>query len=392
MLISFFVASSRTYPLQKTTSSPSRQLTQISPPVPPIPTDSASPAVLPTSPASPQLAPVRDTPVTLKLLPLESDANVKGRGGMVGERPTTTVERELPRPPEGTVHTHDATPPSKAYGKRRSMSVGEVDLKKAANATLTTLPVPMGPREKLSEDSVGWDSTIRGIFSDFGKETPQLDQDPTLGLRVPSVPSPLTPRFRMRSAEQTTTATAQPDIRQMASSPPPGVKPNPTIVAHAPDTDGVSVRGESMETPETSVSSRSPPLFTGTSIRAFSYSQRSFPSAGSRPLGPRSASSTHTPSGSRERLFAHPRPAAFNSEPSLVPTNSSAISSPLFTFSQHDLTTSLGQQLRRLPSDSLGPTDPEVIETRGKENARRAWEEDEAFMTKERIAEWLGGV
>jgi len=33
-----------------------------------------------------------------------------------------------------------------------------------------------------------------------------------------------------------------------------------------------------------------------------------------------------------------------------------------------------------------------VIETRGKENARRAWEEDEGFLTKERIAEWLGGV
>ena len=308
---------------------------QISPPVPPIPTDSAPPAVLPTSPTSPQLAPVRDTPVPLKLLPLESEANVKGRGVI---RPITAVERELPRPPEGIVHTHDAAPPSKAYGKRRSMSVGEVDLKKATNATLTTLPVPMGPREKRSEDSVGWDSTIRGIFSDFGKETPQLDQDPTLGLHVPSVPSPLTPRFRMRSAEQATTATAQPDMRQMASSPPPVVKPNPTIVAHAPDTDGVSVRGESMETPETSISSRSPPLFTGTSMRAFSYSQRSFPSAGSRPLGPRSASSTHTPSGSRERLFVHPRPVAFNSEPSLVPTNGSAISSPFSTFSQHDLT------------------------------------------------------
>jgi PH/SEC7 domain-containing protein len=271
------------------------------------------------------------------------------------------------------------------------MSVGEVDLKKAANATLTTLPSPMGPREKRSEDSVGWDSTIRGIFSDFGKESPQLYHDPALSLRVPSVPSQLTPRLRIRSAEQTTTATSQPDIRQMASSPPPVVKPNPTIVAHAPDADGMSVRGETTETSETSVSPRSPPLFTGTSMRALSYSQRPFPSAGSRPLGPRSAS--HTPSGSRERLLVHSRPA-FNStsEPTLVPTNGSAISSPLSTFSQHDLTNSSGQQLRRLPSDSLGPTDPEVIETRGKESARRAWEEDESFMTKERIAEWLGGL
>jgi PH/SEC7 domain-containing protein len=365
---------------------------QMSPPVPPIPTDSASPPVPPASvalPTSPRLVPARDTPVTLKLLPLESEANAKGRGVIIGEPPLKAIDCERSRSPERTVHTLDATPPSKLHGKRRSMSVGEVDLKKAANATLTTLPVPMGPREKRSEDSVGWDSTIRGIFSDFGKEPSQLDQDAALGLRVP--PSPLTPRLRMRSAEQTTSAAAQPDIRQMASSPPLGVKPNPTIVAHAPDTDGVSVR-ESTETPETSASSRSPPLFTGTSTRAFSYSQRPFPSAASRPLGPRSASSTHTPSGSRDRLLVHPRPVAFNSEPSLVPTNGSAISSPLSTFSQHDLSTSPGQQLRRYPSDSLGPTDSEVVETRGKECARRAWEEDEAFMTKERIAEWLGGL
>lgn len=376
----------------KTTSSPSRQIVQMSPPVPPIPTDSASPAVPPASvalPTSPQLAPVRDAPVTLKLLPLESEANAKGRGVIIGEPPLKAIERERSRSPERTVHTLDATPPSKLHGKRRSMSVGEVDLKKAANATLTTLPVPMGPREKRSEDSVGWDSTIRGIFSDFGKGPSQLDQDAALGLRVP--PSPLTPRLRMRSPEQTTSTTAQPDIRQMASSPPPGVKPNPTIVAHAPDTDGASVR-ESTETPETSASSRSPPLFTGTSMRAFSYSQRPFPSAASRPLGPRSASSAHTPSGSRDRLLVHPRPAAFNSEPSLVTTNGSAIPSPLSAFSQNDLTTSPGQQLRRFPSDSLGPTDSEVVESRGKESARRAWEEDEAFMTKERIAEWLGGV
>ena len=369
------------------------------PPVPPIPTDTSSPAVSLVSeaiPTSPQLTPVRAIPDTLKLLPFESEANVKGRGAMNrgamnSTPPLTTVERESPRLPERTVHSHDATAPGKTlgHGKRRSMSVGEADLKKAANTALTTLPpVPASAREKRSEDSMGWDSTIRGIFSEFGKEPSRLDQDLTganpLGLRVPSAS-----RLRMQSAEPTTTATTPADIRQMASSPPPLVKPNPTIVAHAPDADRVSVRGESTETPETSVSSRTPPLFTGTSARAFSHSQRSFPSAGSRPLGPRSASSAHTPSGSRERLLAHPRPVAFNSEPSLVTTNGS---SPLSAFSHNDLTTSPGQQLRRLPSDSLGPTDPEVIETRGKECARRAWEEDEGFLTKERIAEWLGGL
>ncbi|KAI9442110.1 hypothetical protein H4582DRAFT_2072665 [Lactarius indigo] len=371
----------------KTTSSPSRQMMQIPPPVPPIPTDAAPPVMSLGSealPTSPQLVPVRAAQDTLRLLPLESEANLKVA---ISESPLTAVERERPRSPERTPRTHDATTPGKTqiHGKRRSMSVGEVDLKKAANTAKTALPPPASAREKRSEDSMGWDSTIRGILSDFGKEPSQLDQDSTGGGHLAFV-------LRMRSAEPTTTTTTPTDIRQIASSPSPVVKPNPTIVAHAPDTDGVSIRGESSETPETGVSSRSPPLFTGTSARAFSYSQRSFPSACSRPLGPRSASSAHTSSESRERLLAHSRPVAFNSEPSLLANNGSSAPSPLSAFSQHDLTSSPGQQLRRLPSDSLGPTDSEVIETRSKECARRAWEEDEGFLTKERIAEWLGGV
>jgi hypothetical protein len=40
----------------------------------------------------------------------------------------------------------------------------------------------------------------------------------------------------------------------------------------------------------------------------------------------------------------------------------------------------------------LGPIDPEELEARGKECAKRAWEEDEEFLAKERIAEWLGGI
>jgi hypothetical protein len=35
---------------------------------------------------------------------------------------------------------------------------------------------------------------------------------------------------------------------------------------------------------------------------------------------------------------------------------------------------------------------PEELEARGKECAKRAWEEDEDFLVKERIAEWLGGM
>jgi hypothetical protein len=45
-----------------------------------------------------------------------------------------------------------------------------------------------------------------------------------------------------------------------------------------------------------------------------------------------------------------------------------------------------------MTSRKLGPTDPDEVEVRGKECAKRAWEEDEDFLAKERIAEWLGGM
>ncbi|KAI0305683.1 hypothetical protein B0F90DRAFT_1815266 [Multifurca ochricompacta] len=390
-------------------SSPSRRTMQTPPPVPSLSADRASPVAsqLPEpSPASSQPTPLRTTSDLSKPLPsLEGEADGKGKSTVVSEPSLVAAEREptigpslRPQSPEKTVRACDTTTPVRVFGhgKRRSMSVGEVDLKKATNNVSTALPLPIGMYEKRSEDSVGWDSTIRGILSDFKGELSQLDQDPiaknTLALRVPSAPPERPLRPRMRSAEATTSAMMQSDTRHPTSSPLPTLRPNPTIVAHAPDADGESNHRESTEMPEASMSPRSPSLFSGTSMRAFSYSQRPFPSAGARPLGPRSASSTHASSDARDRLLAHPRRTAFNSEPSLVPANGNAVSSPLSAISQQDLTTSPSQQLRRLPSDSLGSTDPDKIEVRGKECARRAWEEDESFLVKERIAEWLGGV
>lgn len=308
-------------------------------------------------------------------------------------------ERSLPpsprsRSPEKTVRARDAMAPVRAlgHGKRRSMSVGEVDLKKATHSTLATVPPPSSPLAKRSEDSMGWDSTIRGILSDFKGELSQLDQDSvvtnTLDLRVPSAPQHLI-RPRKRTAEPTTPTATQPDTGWTA--PLPTLKPNPTIVAHAPDTDGVSVGREPMELPETIMSPRSTSLSTGGATRT-SHSQRPFLSAGTRPLGPRNASNTLTPSEQRDRLQAHHRPKPFNSEPSLVPANANVVSPPRSALSQQDLTAGPSQQLRRLPSDGLRPSEPEEVEGRGKECARRVWEEDEEFLAKEKIAEWLGGM
>ena len=281
------------------------------------------------------------------------------------------------------------------HGKRRSMSVGEVDNMKTPSPSLTPVIPPPSTREKRSEELVGWDSTMRCILSDFKGEISQFDQNTTaatnvLGLCV-APGSQQHARSHMHSADPSSSASTRPDIRLATSSPPPTIKPNPTIVAHAPDADETGVRRGSIDTPDAIVSPRSPQFLAGSTIRASSYSHRPFPSAGTRPLGPRSASSMHPSSEARGRLLSHPRPTAYNSEPSLVPSSANAVTPPLSALSQQDLSTSPGQQFRQLISKS-GPIDPEELEARGKECAKRLWEEDEEFLAKERIAEWLGGV
>ncbi len=275
------------------------------------------------------------------------------------------------------------------------MSVGEVDLMKVPSSSLTPV-TPPSAREKRSEDLLGWDSTMRGILSDFKGQLSQFDQDTTvatntLGLPVAPGSSQQHARSRIQSADPGSSTSTQPDIRQATSSPPPTIKSRPTIVTHAPDADETGLRRGSIDTPDAIVPPRAPQLFTASTIRASSYSQRPYPSAGTRPLGPRSASSMHPSSEARGRLLAHPRRTAYNSEPSLLPTSANAVTLPPSALSQQDLSTSPSQQFRQLTSKS-GPTDPEELEARGKECAKRVWEEDEEFLAKERIAEWLGGM
>jgi PH and SEC7 domain-containing protein len=355
---------------------------------------------------SPRIAPNLTAPDMSKPLPpLQTGATASSKSFtyihplcVLSNVDSLVLSSRLPSPRK-TIPTHDTTTSVRAlgHGKRRSMSVGEVDHMKAPSSTLTPVIPPLNAREKRSEESMGWDSTMRGILSDFKGELSQFDQDATgattnmLGLRVATGSSQQQVRSRIQSGDPSSSNSTQPDIRLATSSPPPTIKPNPTIVAYAPDADETGVRRGSVDTSDAIVPPRSPLLLTGSTIRASSYSQRPFPSTGIRPLGPRSASSMHPSSEARGRLSAHPRPTAFNSEPSLLPASPNTVTPPLSALSQQDLSTSPSQQFRQLISKS-GSIDPEELEARGKECARRAWKEDEEFLVKERIAEWLGGV
>ncbi len=250
------------------------------------------------------------------LPPLQNGATGSGKSDMFPYQLPIVIQRGSssglhPRPQSPVKPVRAAmTPIRTGPGKRRSLSVSEVDIKKATSSSLAPVPPPPSAHEKRSEEeSTGWDATIRGILSDFSK----LDQDnttptDTLDLRLPSTSAQRPARLRIRSAEPVTSA-SQPDSRQATSSPPPTMKPNPTIVAYAPDTDEASVRRGNADPPEVIVSGRSPPL-TGAGYRAFTHSQRPFTSTtstGNRPLGPRSVSNVHTSLEAR----APPHPVQF---------------------------------------------------------------------------------
>lgn len=121
----------------------------------------------------------------------------------------------------------------------------------------------------------------------------------------------------------------------------------------------------------------------------------------------------HAHSASREsnRLRVQHRSTASASEPSLIPDRDEgraceqpntirAVSSPnrfvdpravpgLAVASQQDLTTNdLRFSLRQSPGKQEDTAD---LDNRGKDLAARCWGEDEEFLPKDKIAEWLGG-
>ncbi|KAI0043650.1 hypothetical protein FA95DRAFT_1609196 [Auriscalpium vulgare] len=392
-------------------SSPSRRPDPLAPPVPPLPTHSRS--KLPSPVADIFMAsPIR--PDTSKPLP-QIDAEEKSVNDIAFDDQSLIMVERSPRPrarsrsrsPEKTLRSRpDATVKASGHTKRRSMSVGEIDLKKAMSDASSATPLPQLPqtaKEKRSQDSQGWDSTMHGILSDFKGQLSQLDpiSASPLDLHVPETPPRRLTKPRVQSAELPSTRTPRENFRQVASSPLPQTAPIVTLgsAPSAEDDDGSSETSGHVEAPI--VPPRSSSLQTPVRGRSGSNSlaPRQYPSAGlaGRPLGPRSPSYAtqalhgHTSSRDSTRLWAQPRGTAFSSEPSLIPEDGRSVSTTLSAVSQQDLTSS-GHGLRRFPSENLTIDDPAEIEAKGKDLATRCWDEDETFLAKEKIAEYLGGV
>ncbi|THH27852.1 hypothetical protein EUX98_g6347 [Antrodiella citrinella] len=328
-------------------------------------------------------------------------------GDEVDKSMVIVKERNHTPSPTSTV-THDS---SKMPGiapvarkKRRSMSVSDAELKRAMTAaSATNAPLRRSGEPKRSEDTTGWANALSGMLSDFKGETSLLDLD----LRDPSTPA-RRQAYRTKS-DKTSTSPSQdirPTVKPYSSAP---IERAPSLSIQSSSGTEESLFNAVLNSPATSPSPPNEPIIPirksslqNSPIRTAAgsagaaqarspglrYGPRSPPGRGGPNFPP-----VTSPTRSANRLRAQHRSTASSSEPSLVPTrrDDGRVHSLIGASSQQDLATS--EILSRFAAQRSSAKKDETtdIGTRGKELATRCWDEDETFLAKDKIAEWLGG-
>ncbi|KIY53114.1 hypothetical protein FISHEDRAFT_34005 [Fistulina hepatica ATCC 64428] len=247
--------------------------------------------------------------------------------------------------------TSPAAPSTTRTMKRRSASVGQVDL-----AGL-----------KLQDNDAG---SFSGMISDFQGALSSLG---------PSTYDSLHLRDPTSSAAQSSTARAD------AMSTP---------IINLPDRP--PVRSSSLTTPsppkrapgrQTRPASMTHPTRSSTT----SYGHAPSLTLRSQNIGnsSRSSASPASPLSGAHLRIMH-RSTASSSEPSLIPVGDESCPPPSYgrRSSHQDLSARRFSAISQLSKSGDGDVD---IDTRAKELAMRCWNEDEEFLAREKIAEWLGG-
>ena len=295
------------------------------------------------------------------------------------------------------------------------MSVGEADLKKVL--AMSNILEKAKPTHKK-----GGDSSLSGVMRDFkGELSQQFDRLPSpLDLKDPSAQvrasmdsarGRFTQRPQLRIGSPPVTGGARSTIldKQVSSSPtetsPPPLQRSSTPVEEAI----VPPRSSSLNTPVTNTSENGVTTRTG----SIKYGPRDPRSNSVNSFGPNAAS---TSGRDVMRQRGHHRHTASSSEPSLIPirdddrnkqktvrlvpsttsmgwpeANSPALS--LYLSSQTDLTGGEDGPYSKAASSAPSREDSNApdVQNRGREFAKKCWIEDEEFLAREKIAEWLGG-
>ncbi|KAL5523862.1 hypothetical protein ACEPAG_8035 [Sanghuangporus baumii] len=393
--------SSPTTPVSASFSSSSFYQSDDAPPVPPIPQEHRAAS---TSPIADMYTSPPATPDVSKPLPAihpsprvpasstEDDVSDASTTSAI-EHAASAVRSSSPE------RTIKGKAPASGGTKRRSMSVSEADLKKAMTGSAERI------RSSLNKDwDSGSDYSGSGVIRDFkGELLSQLDciSSTTLDLKDPTTPKRST--FDSSGAAHTLAdargrlqeRTQRPTLRMISSSPTTSASGAPVL------TIDTKINIEDPIVPPQSIRKNSV-KFGPRAQRSGSASVQSVVS------GPPSAVRVDA-----SRLRVQHRSVASSSEPSLIPAreddntngrdhkrtvrlvpSSTSVGWPeaaspslsLSMSSQTDLTEETGNG-KPLTSRE----EPLDIEARAKNFAVKCWTEDEDFLAKDKIAEWLGG-
>ncbi|TFK89121.1 hypothetical protein K466DRAFT_645137 [Polyporus arcularius HHB13444] len=386
------------------------------PPVPPLPKDTVRKA----GPAPADTADVFSTPSTSgEEKPLPAISNEQGRRPSMSDTDddqsvvmvNAPGQRSRSPSPNETVKERPgkhAKAPSRS--KRRSMSVSDAELKKVMSTGTTPTPLRISTDSKAFEGSPGWGTRLEGIMSQFRGELQNLESRSTsLDLRDPTTPSKRPLNARAQSDELVPPLSAPPTFRPTprATHSLPDELGTPAVTLHSVSGGEESLvnAGPSSNAPSPVDAPIVPPRTSSlsTPLRPRPGSNAGYPRSPNPKYGPRSPPTRlagpllhHAHSASRDsnRLRVQHRSTASASEPSLVPDRDEGRAvHGLAAASQQDLTTNdlvpARFSLRQSPANR--EESYAELDNRGKELAGRCWVEDEEFLPKDKIAEWLGG-
>ncbi|KAG6876562.1 hypothetical protein C0992_012409 [Termitomyces sp. T32_za158] len=302
---------------------------------------------------------------------------------------------------ERTLINEDVTSdpdPANADKARKRRSSCENELKKDMMAATSTQPAAT-PEHRPSGPRIG-DLSSTGTLDNFGSELSQLDLVyDSLNLQYPSTPA-CKPAVRSATDGSHPHSDVRSEIKKSNSVQPPITPmlmlqiPSHQLETDSPKRDLTS----SPIVPPRSASLHMPrPTARPTSMIGSHSTSRHASSPLRSRNGPITSTSTSSPRDAARLRTLH-RSAASSSEPSLIPNGEGAHALPSRRVSQQDLSINdltlarYSSAAQSSASPSLNPSEDCVeMEARGKELASRCWEEEEDFLAKEKIAEWLGG-
>ncbi|TFK25728.1 Sec7 domain GEF [Coprinopsis marcescibilis] len=374
------------------------------PPVPPLPSEHRHPSTSPIADVfSTSSKPALDTSKPLPKITAEQRSMQNTESD--DEQIVVVHNKSSIPPPLPTKAEPPISPVSATTIKRRSHSVSNVDVEVLPPSPKVTAQQLLPTDGKRPSTRSSEDSSLHGFLDEFRGQLSQLDPtENVLALHDPSTPARQI-AFRSKqgrppnhlpganpSHQDPKPLSPRPDVLPSnASSSTVSSKPSSPEIADVFSVPSPSVvippRSSSLQTTRSPIGSGGPPNSRLNNNRLGVSNLRS----NSGPAGMLTPQTRDT-----NRLRVLHRSTASSSEPSLIPTEDGRIRNSARRTSHQDLTikATSDPSSPRLGASTLSPGGEETgdLDARGKELAARCHNENDDFLPKEKIAEWLGGL